>query len=163
MAINDLDNIELRIDDQYALLGQKPSWLVRWGITIYLGILLLIIIAFSFVSYPDIIKTNALLISDHYCEIRIFKGDLSKVKTGQKVLLKFLAYPPEQYGFVSGKIEFIPIISTDTMVPVKVFLPDGLITNRNKIIPFNSGLIAQGEVIKGKIYLIDRLYHSIFK
>lgn len=101
--------------------------------------------------------------SQYYAEIYIPQTNFGKVKTGQDVLLKFPAYPFQEYGSVKGKIDFISNISTDSGYLAKVILPQGLNTNYNRQVQFRDGLLAQGEIITKDMRLLQRFYQNIIK
>jgi HlyD family secretion protein len=101
--------------------------------------------------------------SQYYAEIYIPQTNFGKVKTGQEVLLKFPAYPFQEYGSVKGKIDFISNITTDSGYLAKVVLPQGLNTSYNKQVQFRDGLIAQGEIITKDMRLLQRFYQNIIK
>ncbi len=101
--------------------------------------------------------------SQYYAEIYIPQTNFGKVKTGQEVLLKFVAYPFPEYGSVKGTIDFISNISTDSGYLAKVILPYGLNTNYKKQIQFRDGLTAQGEIITANMRLLQRFYYNIVK
>jgi HlyD family secretion protein len=90
------------------------------------------------------------------------QSNFGKVKTGQKVLLKFQAYPDAEFGSVTGKINFISSIPSDSGYLAKVSLPYGLITNYKKQIQFRDGLIANSEIITENMRLLQRFYYNIF-
>ncbi|MEO6523812.1 MAG: HlyD family efflux transporter periplasmic adaptor subunit [Mucilaginibacter sp.] len=41
-----------------SIIGKPPSWLLNWGITIFFGILILILSSTEVIQYPDVIKTQ---------------------------------------------------------------------------------------------------------
>ena len=97
----------------------------------------------------------------YYMEMNISQNSFGKVKTGQEVLLKFSAYPYQEYGAVDGKLDFISGIATDSGYLAKVVLPKGLTTNYQKQIHFREGLTAQGEIITENRRLLERFYNSV--
>jgi HlyD family secretion protein len=101
--------------------------------------------------------------AQYYAEIYIPQTNFGKVKTGQDVLLKFPAYPFQEYGSVKGKIDFISNISTDSGYLAKVILPAGLNTSYNKQVQFRDGLLAQGEIITKDMRLLQRFYYNLIK
>ncbi len=38
------------------IISVPPSWLLRWGISIFFGVLALVVAASSLVSYPDVVS-----------------------------------------------------------------------------------------------------------
>jgi multidrug resistance efflux pump len=98
----------------------------------------------------------------YYIEMLIPQYNFGKVKQGQEVLLKFQAYPYEQYGSVLGKIEYISNSSTDSGYLAKVVLPYGLMTNYKKNLQCRNGLFAQADIITENMRLLERFYRGYF-
>jgi multidrug efflux pump subunit AcrA (membrane-fusion protein) len=101
--------------------------------------------------------------SDYYLEMLIPQNNLGKVATGQKVLLKFNAWQWQEYGTVTGKIEYISNVASDSGYLAKIILPHGFHTNRGKILSYKEGLQAQAEIITNDITLMQRFYYSMIK
>jgi HlyD family secretion protein len=101
--------------------------------------------------------------SQYYAELYFPQFNLGKIRTGQQVLLKFPSYPFQEYGNLTGKIEFISTIPTDSGYLAKVSLINGLNTNYDKPIQYREGLIAQGEIITHNMRLLERFYYNIVK
>lgn len=98
--------------------------------------------------------------SAYYIEMHIPQANFAKVKLGQQVLLKFSSYPYQEYGAVTGKIEFISTIITDSGYLAKIILPNGLTTNYSKQLQFREGLSVQGEIITADMRLLQRFYNN---
>jgi multidrug efflux pump subunit AcrA (membrane-fusion protein) len=101
--------------------------------------------------------------TEYYAEVYIPQTNFGKVKLGQEVLLKFPSYPFQEYGSISGKIDFISNINTDSGYIAKVILPNGLSTTYKKQVQFRDGLLAQGEIITQDMRLLERFYYNIIK
>ncbi len=101
--------------------------------------------------------------SQYYAELYIPQFNLGKVKTGQQVLLKFPSYPYQEYGSLTGRIDFISNVPTDSGYLAKVTLVKGLSTNYNEPIQYRDGLLAQGEIITRNMRLLERFYYNIIK
>lgn len=99
--------------------------------------------------------------SEYYAAIHVPQTNFGKVKIGQKVMLKFPAYPFEQYGFIEGTVDFISNIPTDSGYLAKVGLPQKLITNYGKQLQFYQGLTAQGEIVTQNMRLLERFYNQV--
>ncbi len=128
------------------------------------------IISFTgFLQENQEIKTGASLFSiqpantSYFVEMWIPQYNSGKVKQAQEVLLKFQAYPFEQYGSVVGKIDNIKSVPTDSGFLAKVILPEGLSTNYKKTLQYRDGLIAQADIITEKMRLPERFYYNIVK
>jgi HlyD family secretion protein len=93
--------------------------------------------------------------SKYYGQLRIGQAGLGKVETGQKVLIKVNSYPSNEYGYLTGKVNYISSIpvNSDSFL-IRVELPDGLQTNYNKTIFFRNSLLAEASVITSNKRLI---------
>ncbi len=101
--------------------------------------------------------------SEYFAETFIPQENFGKVKKGEKVLLKFSSYPSQEFGSVTGKLDFISAIPTDSGYIAKIILPDGLMTNYNKEVQYREGLTANAEIITKNMRLIERLYYNLRK
>ena len=98
-----------------------------------------------------------------YAEIIIPQSNFGKVVIGQQVLLKFPAYPFQEFGAVKGRVDFISHIPSDSGYTAKVILTDGLNTNYKKQIQYRDGLIAHAEIITKDLTLLQRFWYGIIK
>jgi len=96
-----------------------------------------------------------------YASVLIHQANFGKIKIGEKVILKFPSYPHQEYGTVTGKLEFIAAIPTDSGYNARVLLPNGLSTNYKKQLQFHEGLIARAEIITEDLKLSDRIFNGL--
>ncbi|MBS1599967.1 MAG: HlyD family efflux transporter periplasmic adaptor subunit [Bacteroidetes bacterium] len=89
--------------------------------------------------------------------IYVGKPEVSKLKPGQRIILKLTDYPFEEYGSINGMIDYISDVYADSVYYVKVALPTGLKTNYGKIIPYKEGLSGSAEIIISEKKLINKL------
>ena len=80
-----------------------------------------------------------------------------KVKTGQKVNIRFANYPYIEYGLVRGSVTTISLVPTDNHYLVEVVLPLGLKTNYGKQLPFTQQMQGTAEIITEDIRLLQRM------
>ena len=99
--------------------------------------------------------------STFYAEVLIPQYNFGKVYPGQEVLLKFPAYPAQEFGSVKGRIEFISTLPTDSGYLAKVLLPDGLQTNYKKQLTYRTGFSFQAEIITERKSLLARLFDNL--
>jgi multidrug resistance efflux pump len=99
----------------------------------------------------------------YYLELVIPQQNLGKVRKGQDVIIKFEAYPFEQYGSVIGKIDYVKSAPTDSGYLAKVLLPNGLITNHGVSIEYHYGLLAKAEIITKDMRLLEHFYYNLIK
>ena len=98
--------------------------------------------------------------SNYYIEALIPQYNFGKVKTGQEVLLKFQAYPYQEFGSVKGRIEFISNAPSDSGYLAKVTLPEGLVTNYKRVVQYRTGLSMQADIITDNKRLLERFFCS---
>lgn len=97
-------------------------------------------------------------------EVNISQYNFGKVKRGQKVFIKFNAYPFSEFGMVEGKIDFISEIPLkDSVFLGKILLPKGLITNYGKKLTYKTGMTAQADIITEDSRLIERFFYDFRK
>ncbi|NIG56555.1 hypothetical protein [Chitinophaga sp. Cy-1792] len=96
-----------------------------------------------------------------FVETHIPQLNFGKVETGQNVILKFQAYPFQEYGFVNGKVDYITQIATDSGYLSRIILPNGLTTISGKKIIYKDRLVAQAEIVTKDLTLLERFYYSI--
>ncbi len=92
MASKVLDDLELRSEAVQEVLSNPPAWIVRYGISIVFGVILLFIIGSWFIKYPDVIPATAMVTSNYPPErleskvnsriVKLYIPNSSKVKKG---------------------------------------------------------------------------------
>ncbi len=55
------NDIELRSDEVQEIMSHVPNWMIRWGISLFFGIILLFLFLAWLIKYPDIITGTATL------------------------------------------------------------------------------------------------------
>ena len=91
-----------------------------------------------------------------------------KVKSGQKVNIKFANFPDNEYGIVKGfvkNISAVPIKNSQgsDYYIVEIELPEGLKTTYNKNLPFLPEMQADADIITDDISLFERFIMPIRK
>ena len=57
------NDIEFRSEEGQEVMGEIPSWIIRWGITLLTAVVLTLVIGSCFFRYPDVISTRMTLTS----------------------------------------------------------------------------------------------------
>ena len=123
----------------------------------------------GFLQQNQFIRNNQVLFyvqpdsMKYFAEIVIPQYNFGKVGVGKEVLLKFQAYPSEQFGAVNGIIDYISPTPTDSGFLAKVLLPNGLVTSYGKQLRYQYGLVAQADIITENMRLLERFYYNIRK
>ncbi|QIK61412.1 HlyD family efflux transporter periplasmic adaptor subunit [Dysgonomonas sp. HDW5A] len=91
-----------------------------------------------------------------------------KVKTGQKVNIRFANFPDNEYGIIKGIVKNISMVSTkDTQgmgyYTVEIELPNRLVTTYNKELPYLPDMQAQADIVTEDISLLERFFMPIRK
>jgi multidrug efflux pump subunit AcrA (membrane-fusion protein) len=71
---------ELRSSEVNEVLSKPPAWLIRWGITVFFFVLLLMLAVTWFVRYPDLVRGNLKIVSQNLPKSVIAKTDGKLVK-----------------------------------------------------------------------------------
>lgn len=58
------DKIELRDENVQDLLGNPPGWLVRWGISVFFGIIITLLVGAYFFRYPQMIEASVVITTE---------------------------------------------------------------------------------------------------
>lgn len=91
-----------------------------------------------------------------------------KVKPGQKVNIRFVNFPDNEFGIVKGLVKNISAVPSQNSEDksnyiVEIELPDGLITTYKKELPYLPQMQAQADIITGDISLLERLFMPLRK
>jgi len=91
------------------ILSQPPSWLIRWGITVFFFVLLVLLLVTWFIEYPDLVKANLRIVATNFPKsvhakvegvlTKLFVKEGLRVKRGQHLaLIESTANPNEVLG-----------------------------------------------------------------
>lgn len=83
-----------------------------------------------------------------------------KVKEGDLVNLVFADYPREEYGVVRcrlGRMSLLP----DSLYTSTFYLPDTLLTDYGKVLPFHQNMTGRATIITEDLSLFDRLINPL--
>ncbi len=104
-------DMAMHCDEVQEVMGEIPSWIVRWGITVIFAIVVALIIGSHFFYYPDVVKTDIRITTDASMksigEVKIPAAGSGRIKTDQKVNVFIANYPYSEYGYVTGVIDCI--------------------------------------------------------
>lgn len=82
-------NIELRSDEFHEIVQQSPRWLIRSGVVLVLGVVLLMLVGSYFFRYPDVINADIVVLSENppaYLAARTTARIDSLVATDQQIV-----------------------------------------------------------------------------
>lgn len=85
-----------------------------------------------------------------------------KIKIGQRVNIRLANYPSEEFGYLTGKIQNISLISDEKgFYLIDVSLPNKLITTYHKKLLFKQEMQGSAEIITEDLRLIERFFYQI--
>ena len=86
-----------------------------------------------------------------------------KVRTGQRVIIRFLNFPDQEFGIVNGRVHSVSLVPAENNYRVEIALPDGLTTNYGKTLPVTHEMIASAEIVTEDLRLIERFFMPLKK
>ena len=86
-----------------------------------------------------------------------------KVKTGQRVIIRFNNFPDQEFGIVNGIVNSISLVPLENFYQVEIGLPDGLRTNYGKMLPVTHEMKASAEIVTEDLRLIERFFMPLKK
>jgi len=99
-----------------------------------------------------------------YAEARIPQTNFGKIARGQSVLLKLDAYPWQEFGMLTGKVDYVSAIPADSgYYLARISIPEAFITNYQKRLPFKEGLMAHAEIVTRDMRLAQRFVYDFVK
>ena len=81
-----------------------------------------------------------------------------KVKTGQRVIIRFLNFPDQEFGVVNGRVQSVSLVPAENNYLIEIALPDGLTTNYRKTLPVTYEMKASAEIVTEDLRLIERFF-----
>jgi multidrug efflux pump subunit AcrA (membrane-fusion protein) len=159
MPAIDQETIQRHTEEIQDIIGAPPAWLVRWGITLFFAVLVLILSLAELIRYPDIVKTQLKIRSLNLPQpvTTTIPGKLIKilVQNNQKVSAgKALAIIESANGSVTltaskaGRLTYASIIheNQELLTNQTLFY---VITNDKDL--FGEMIIPQGNIGKVKV------------
>lgn len=140
-------------EKQYALVSSingKVSFLSYWNEnqTVKQGDLIFTIIPEKSTAYIGKIKAPA--------------ANSGKIKKGQKVQIKLLNYPSDEFGELNGKVESISLLPDEEgNYLIDVSLPQDLITTYEKEIVFKQEMQGTADIVTEDLRLIERFFYQL--
>ncbi|KAF2511512.1 HlyD family efflux transporter periplasmic adaptor subunit [Flavobacterium zhairuonense] len=84
-----------------------------------------------------------------------------KIKVGQKIIVRLVNYPSNEFGKIKGEVKNISLIpDKDGNILIDVALPNGLETSYHKKLPFTQEMEGSAEIITEDLRLTERLLYQ---
>jgi HlyD family secretion protein len=101
--------------------------------------------------------------SYYFLEATLPQFNFGKLKSGQQALVRFAAYPSEEFGTVAARLDVIKPIPTDSGYLARVLLTAGLVTHLGKELAYREGLQASIEIYTDNRSMLERLLSGLTK
>ena len=98
------NKIELRSEKIRHIIGEIPSRIVRYGITIITIVLLVLLVGAYFIPYPETISARIEMTNRQQGTVDIPYKYVNTVKKGKNVSIELEGYDTEMYGAPNGTI-----------------------------------------------------------
>ncbi len=86
-----------------------------------------------------------------------------KVKTGQRVIVRFQNFPDQEFGVVEGCLSVISLVPTEDNYMIEITFPKGLTTNYGKQLPLFYEMKATAEIVTDETRLIENFFQPLKK
>ena len=96
--------IELRSEKVRHIIGEIPSGIVRYGITIITIVILVLLVGAYFIPYPETISARIEMTDRQQGTVDIPYKYVNTVKKGKNVSIELEGYDTEMYGAAKGTI-----------------------------------------------------------
>lgn len=102
--------VDTRSEEVQEIVGQVPSWIIRWGITAVFIFLVLILWISWFIRYPDVIKGEAIITT------KVSPVELVAKQNGELVLLvsdEEFVHQNQAIGYINSSANFDEVIKLE--------------------------------------------------
>lgn len=155
------------------ILGKMPNRFIRYGLSIFFFILLVILTGLYFIHYPDTYRSSVTIqekrhlndsiidIKDIYiAHIQINANEIWKIKYGSTVKISLDQYPRNIYGLLSGNIIHITPKEKFQVYDVYIKLSNGLTTSFNKNLEYLPNMSGTAIVNGKEKSIFKRIFSS---
>ena len=108
------NKIELRSEKVRHIIGEIPSGIVRYGITIITIVILALLAGAYFIPYPETINAKVQITNAHQGTIDFPYKYVNTMARGMTANIEFEGYDAETYGTANGVITAISHIPRQT-------------------------------------------------
>lgn len=144
--------ITLRDESVQEIFERTPSWLTRWGATVVLSVLGLILVLMAVLPYPVSLSAATTLSiqpnGEAFAELSVPVAATTDLTLGQHVTIELDKYPAGRFGYLAGEVSQIQPPSTDDgEYLITVSLPAGLATSEKTKLKFERGLNGRARIV----------------
>lgn len=145
------------------MLASGPPWIQRHGMTIIALMVALLLISSGMLKYQNVVVIPVSLscnsANGNKIVVRVnIPLTLSKdVKKGQKVDISIKGYSIRMFGVIRGKVKTLFMDKDKHNMNVDIVLPLGLMTSRNRRIPYSQNMKATVKFIINETSILAKI------
>lgn len=147
------------------VVGNIPSFFLKYGISLFALFILIIIVFFSLIETPVMLNGRIVIPEKqkgHYASLYISPFNTGEIKKGQDVNINLLNYPFEKYGCLKGSVDSIGAVPNDNgEYHVIINLSHGFVTDRGCKVSNQMVLLGTGSIILSKKTIMEKVINSI--
>lgn len=166
---SELDNIEILSEEINEIFGRVPPNIIRWGNTIILLFMFILLSVSFFFKYPEVLQANVIIHkkgADNYlATAHLPVMGSGKAFRGQKVFIQVDNFPHMEYGFIEGVLESIsanPERKEDGLYyNASISFPNKPLSNYDKEFSHFETLYGKAEIITSNTSVFDKIIQPI--
>jgi hypothetical protein len=148
------------------IMTKMPSWIIRWGTLVLLLLFSGLFVIAGFIRYPDVAAAPVSVTQIPHSQTYLAKGKIpiamvGKIRTGQKAVISLAAYPPGEFGNLTGTVRGIYPSRDDSVADLYIDLDRGLRTSLDKTLSPVFMLNGTAQVYMSDRSLLGRLFDKI--
>ena len=152
------NKIELRSEKVRHIIGEIPSRIVRYGITIITIVILGLLIGTYFIPYPETISAKVQMTNAHQGTITVPYKYVNTIARGMTANIEVEGYDAETYGVANGVITATSHIPLQTEVGSVFTAQVSMLDCRYKII---SGMTGTAFILVSNESILQRIIQRI--
>jgi Multidrug resistance efflux pump len=116
----------------------------------------------QFVQAGDAVMVVTPSVQEYVARGEIGVVGAGKVKPGQKVIIRLLAYPYEEFGSLDGTLTSRSTVALDSTFAIEISLGNRLKTNAAQVIPDQPQLEGIAEIMTENKSVLQRLFENLY-
>jgi hypothetical protein len=154
--------VTMRSDSIQDIFERAPSWLTRWGSTLVIFVLGIVLTLMATVPYPTTVTAATRLENrpggQLVAQLSLPVAATTDLQLGQRVILELDKYPASRFGYLGGNVQHIlPPATHEGEYLVTVNLPGGLTTTERTELAFEQGLNGSAEIVVDEQSLLSKV------
>ena len=139
------------------IIDTPPTWLVRWGNVLLLGLLVGGLLLGGFVPYPNTLSGKAVVGST--TRVVVPAADAPRIRPGQRVIISLYAFPSEKFGALTGQVAAVPTVDGTGQATVLVRLNKGYRSTYGQLLSVGLASAGSARVTVADETLFEQLVH----